>query len=288
MRLLPKNQELRKKYKREFFHDATLKAAADLARPAKRKRVEAVASGRRVQSGECKANTEPFVSVSPFTELLDYHDPTKHCIIDPAHTLANLIEMLGNIVSNIMGKRSWFGSRHHALEVHQLQRFQYLKAKPTGNAKKLKATWIAKKKSSRGWEALESKMKELKVPKGWPHKLGPLFSKGSSLTVSECLLFAGPAGAYVFQHLQMDPEIRSLMIQVLWHMNTMQRKSSTPGDRQTLRKELAVVITELEIHLPVYMQTMVLHCYTHHMLDDMEATGPFHVRNMLDIERYSR
>jgi hypothetical protein len=38
--------------------------------------------------------------------------------------------------------------------------------------------------------------------------------------------------------------------------------------------------------LPLFTQTTVLHCLVYHVLDQLEASGPFHVSNMLDIERY--
>ena len=134
-------------------------------------------------------------------------------------------------------------------------------------------------------EAIEEAQKNLKAPKEWPH-LGPLFSKCNMLKTSELLMYAGPAGAYVFRHLDIDPSIKGHMISVLKLMHMLMRKSSTPGDRAIIRKELPLAVTQLELSLPVYVQTFVMHVLVHHLLDQLEAGGPFHVLNMLDIERY--
>jgi hypothetical protein len=90
----------------------------------------------------------------------------------------------------------------------------------------------------------------------------------------------------VFQHLDIDPSIKGHMISVLKLMHMLMRKSSTPGDRAIIRKELPLAVTQLELSLPVYVQTFVMHVLVHHLVDQLEAGGPFHVLNMLDIERY--
>jgi hypothetical protein len=112
-----------------------------------------------------------------------------------------------------------------------------------------------------------------------------LFTKCNQLKTSELLLLAGPVGTYIFQHLDIDVEIRDNMISILKYLNMLMRKVSTPGDRTTIRKGLPVAITQLELHLPLFTQTTVLHCLVYHVLDQLEASGPFHVSNMLDIER---
>ena len=50
--------------------DQTLKATSSLGKPVKRTRQEALAAGERVQRKQSKPNEEPFVSVTPFSELL--------------------------------------------------------------------------------------------------------------------------------------------------------------------------------------------------------------------------
>ena len=63
-------------------------------------------------------------------------------------------------------------------------------------------------------------------------------------------------------------------------------KVSTPGDRQRIAAELPVVMTELEMALPLSWNTTVIHLFTFHTVELLEAAGPFIEQNMLDIERY--
>jgi hypothetical protein len=63
-------------------------------------------------------------------------------------------------------------------------------------------------------------------------------------------------------------------------------KVSTPGDRQRMAADLPVVMTELEMALPLHWNTTVLHLFTFHTVELLEAAGPFIEQNMLDIERY--
>ena len=148
--------------------------------------------------------------------------------------------------------------------------------------RRIRPKWLAKKTV---WEAVEGAQRKLKVPKEWPRP-GRLFTKCNQLKTSELLLLAGPVGSYIFQHLDIDAEIRDNMISILKYLNMLMRKVSTPGDRTTIRKGLPVAITQLELHLPLFTQTTVLHCLVYHVLDQLKASGPFHVSNMLDIERY--
>ena len=100
------------------------------------------------------------------------------------------------------------------------------------------------------------------------------------------MLYAGPVGAYFFQFLDIDEEIKRDMIHVLCLLEVIMRKSSIPRDRAILRKELPVAFTRLELALPVYIQTAVVHYLVYHAVDHLEETGPFHVTNMLDTERF--
>jgi hypothetical protein len=63
-------------------------------------------------------------------------------------------------------------------------------------------------------------------------------------------------------------------------------KVSTPGDRQHIAARLPVVMTELEMALPLSWNTTVIHLFTYHTVELLEAAGPFLEQNMLDIERY--
>ena len=76
------------------------------------------------------------------------------------------------------------------------------------------------------------------------------------------------------------------MIAALKLFDMIMRKSSTPGDRATRKRDLPAVFTRLELALPVYVQTMVVHYLVFHAAQHLEETGPFHVSNMLDMERF--
>ena len=143
--------------------------------------------------------------------------------------------------------------------------------------------WVASKKC---YQAIDAALAKLKTPKEWPGGVGMLFGSCTSLTVSELLLHAGPVGAYCFQFLDISDAIKADMVMLLQLMGLVLRKSSTAGDRQTLRKELAAAVTRLELALPVYVQTTVMHWLVFHVTNMLEATGPFHVSNQLDMERF--
>jgi hypothetical protein len=64
------------------------------------------------------------------------------------------------------------------------------------------------------------------------------------------------------------------------------RKVSTPGDRAYLVDSIPVVMTKLEILMPIDWNTTVIHIFTHHTVDIIKALGPFNAANILDIERF--
>ena len=104
--MLPKNHVLRKDYAKEFGKDATLVSYATLGKPAKRKRQEALDSAARVlkrPKDKAVRKEESFVTTTPFARL-PYHDVTKHCLIDLAHTIGNLVKLLLGTVVNITSK----------------------------------------------------------------------------------------------------------------------------------------------------------------------------------------
>lgn len=280
--MLPKNHVLRKDYAKEFGKDATLVSYATLGKPAKRKRQEALDSAARVlkrPKDKAVRKEESFVTTTPFARL-PYHDVTKHCLIDLAHTIGNLVKLLLGTVVNITSKNvAKFAKTNRTFEVTSLGRFRYLES--TAAKKKCTPKWIASKKV---WESIEQAQRKLQFPKEWPRP-GKLFTKCNQLKTSELLLLAGPVGVYIFQQLDIDPAIRANMITILRLLSMLMRKISTPEDRRTIRRDLPVAITQLELHLPLYTQTSVMHCLVYHALDQLEATGPFHVGNMLDIER---
>jgi hypothetical protein len=140
------------------------------------------------------------------------------------------------------------------------------------------------KASTKVLKAIELASLRLKAPKEWASFRG-VFTR-PKIKVSSHMLYAGPVGAYFFQFLDIDEEIKRDMIHVLCLLELIMRKSSIPRDRAILRKELPVAFTRLELALPVYIQTAVVHYLVYHAVDHLEETGPFHVTNMLDTERF--
>ena len=132
VRALPKSHALRKEYAKEFAKDRTLKTYALLGRPAKRKREQVEPSVRRVQRRESKPAEEPFVSLTPFAQLLNYHDPTKHTFSDNAHALANGIKLWACTVTNTSSKKGKvaFGPKQKKAET-DTGRFAYLQVNKT-------------------------------------------------------------------------------------------------------------------------------------------------------------
>jgi hypothetical protein len=63
-------------------------------------------------------------------------------------------------------------------------------------------------------------------------------------------------------------------------------KKSTPEDRAHVRKRLPIVMTQIEMKLPVQWNTSVVHIFTFHAVSILEMAGPFCSSNMLDIERF--
>ena len=64
------------------------------------------------------------------------------------------------------------------------------------------------------------------------------------------------------------------------------RKVSTPGDRAYLEENIPVVMTKLEMMMPIDWNTTVIHLFTNHTIDTIKALGPFNAANILDIERF--
>ena len=110
-----------------------LSSYGPLRMPAKRTRKEAIESATRVlkkPKNKAVAKEEPFHSISSFTKRLPYHDVTKHCMIDIAHTIANMVKLLLGTVTNLnakAGSSSRFAEKHRTFEVDDLKRFAYLK-----------------------------------------------------------------------------------------------------------------------------------------------------------------
>jgi hypothetical protein len=144
VRLLPRKHQLRRDYEKEFSKDPVLTSYGNLGRPAKRNREESVASATRVLRRPTKAvkKEEAFLTISTFTSRLNYHDVTKHCMIDNAHTLGNMVKLILGNVTNV-GKAkgaSKFAKANRDIEIGELERFPYL-LRPVPGSKKRFATF---------------------------------------------------------------------------------------------------------------------------------------------------
>lgn len=132
VRLLPKNSPLRHRWELEFYRDLTLKSYAKMSKPAKRNKEEALASAGRVMRREATKKDEAFANVSVFSEILEYHDVTKHTKVDLSHTLANAIKLLVEQITDRAGGKARFADKYRNTEMEHLHRFAYLNEKTDG------------------------------------------------------------------------------------------------------------------------------------------------------------
>ena len=90
---------------------------------------------------EAAKKDEAFANVSVFSELLPYHDVTRHSKCDLAHTLANALKMLLEQVTNTSGGKARFAVKYKNMEMEQLMRFDYLKEKVKGTFRKYRNSY---------------------------------------------------------------------------------------------------------------------------------------------------
>ena len=107
------------------------------------------------------------------------------------------------------------------------------------------------------------------------------------MKTSELLLHAGPVGMWWLQLTDADPSFIKQLTRSFGLLEIAQYKTSTAGDREVLRSELANVFAELELMVPMYFMTMVNHVLVFHTVDTLNATGPFQVASMLSCERFN-
>lgn len=71
-----------------------------------------------------------------------------------------------------------------------------------------------------------------------------------------------------------------------WHLLRLLYKVSTPGDRTWIASRLPETLTWLEMRMPITWNTAVIHILLCCITKQMEAVGPLHSANLLDIERF--
>jgi len=79
---------------------------------------------------------------------------------------------------------------------------------------------------------------------------------------SELLLYCGPVGCYFMGLTNISTHFKKLFCKLFRLLHLARSKSSTAGDREELTIELPVVMTELELGLPLSWNTPVMHFIT--------------------------
>jgi hypothetical protein len=104
---------------------------------------------------------------------------------------------------------------------------------------------------------------------------------------SEILMLGSDVGIYMLRLLTgVDLHYVSLFMKLTRLCKRTQHKVSTPGDREWLKINIPLVMTALEIVMPVWWNTLVIHYFTFHTVQILEAIGPFCALNMMDYERF--
>jgi len=125
----------------------------------------------------------------------------------------------------------------------------------------------------------------IKTPTCWP-AFRSIFEDIGFMKTSEVLLLCGQVGGYALKHADIDAEYRLLFIELLYLLEKAMHKASTPGDRQYLAKHIPIVMTKLEMKMPMGWNTSVVHIFVFHTVAILTAAGPFRTSNMLDVERF--
>ena len=122
---------------------------------------------------------------------------------------------------------------------------------------------------------LENKlMQSCRQPEEWANLCKP-FELLYNMKTSELLNLAGGVGTYVLQFLSIDNDFRARLVELLRLLHIIMHKVSTPGDRQKLRLGLPRAVTAMEIFLPLYVDTAVMHILVCETVSVLENTGPF-------------
>ena len=231
VRALPETaKSLRDDYKEEFAEVASVWPSAFEPRPAKRTKLNAIASGNRVLRGESRFKDEAYKDVDNYTTSLWYHDKIKHTLYDLAHQFANVIKhMLKYMKNKKKGDKLVFTPKERSHEVDVLGRFPELSV-VTGKRKKGEQKfpmppWVASSSSQREVDSLAD---ILKIPAEWP-AVRSIFRDLGFMKTSETLLLAGDAGAYLIRVADIPSKYCALFIElvrIIQRYNTVRRTVS--------------------------------------------------------------
>jgi hypothetical protein len=127
--------------------------------------------------------------------------------------------------------------------------------------------------------------KALRLPSLWP-KPRYFFDKLARLTVSECLLFAGPLGVYMFGFVQVENmDVIEAAIRLLFCMEELQAVAHTSQSLNQLEENLILVLADLEALFPIQWCSQVMHVALH-LCEFIRRCGPFREHSMLGFERF--
>lgn len=106
------------------------------------------------------------------------------------------------------------------------------------------------------------------------------------LKIADCLAVCGDAGAYLFQFLEIDEKIRNLFVDSFHILKKLRAKvPPARGEFKLLHGQLMVLMTELEMALPLHYTCFTKHGIGH-LVEQMERAGCFWAYNMLPFERW--
>lgn len=104
------------------------------------------------------------------------------------------------------------------------------------------------------------------------------------MKIAESLAFCGDRGVYLTALLNIDPVVREMIIDLLKICCDFIKKCPTAPELKNLQERFVVVLTKLEIALPVYWNTTTRH-HLLHIADAIAKMGSFWAFSMLGAER---
>ena len=109
--------------------------------------------------------------------------------------------------------------------------------------------------------------------------------KMRKLKIAETLAFCGDRGVYHMTLLDIDPKFKDMVIELLKICCILIKKSAHEAtELKQLQKRFVIILTKLEIALPLYWNTSTRH-YLLHIADAIEKMGSFWAFSMLGAER---
>jgi hypothetical protein len=132
---------------------------------------------------------------------------------------------------------------------------------------------------------VDSIAKGMCLPSLWP-KPRYFFDKIARLTVSECLLYAGPLGVYMFGFIEVENKaVIEASIRLLYCCEGLQAVGHTKDSLDKLERDLCEVLADLEGLFPIQWCTQVMHVALH-LCTFIRRCGPFREHSMLGFERF--